>query len=163
MTVIPVSPSYSIVGYPKGYTTLLLEGVAHHLASNGLGQYIPDTVPDAVYGAADVAIVLKNTPAFPPRVITLGAYSPQDHPHLAWSTVQVQFKFRAPHTECDDIADAVWDLMQHARYLELVAGYPAISSVQRVSSIPLGEDQNGWAERSDNYTLGAQRQPIHPA
>lgn len=147
----------------KGYTTLLLEGVAQHLEDNGLGRYIPDTEPLAVYASTDLAIVLKNTPAQPAKVITLGTYSPVDSPELAWSTVQVQFKFRAPHTECDDIADAVWNLMHRARYLDLVAGYPAISHVHRVSSIPLGEDSNGWAERSDNYTFGAQRQPTHPA
>lgn len=163
MSLIPSSTSYRLAGFPKGYTTRLLEGVAQYLASNGLGHYIPDTSPDQVYGADDVAIALKNTPAFPVRVITLGTYSPQDHPHLAWSTVQVQFKVRALDTECDDIADAIYNLFHGARYLGLAAGYPAISSVQRVSSIPLGEDTNGWAERADNYTFSAQRQAAHPA
>jgi hypothetical protein len=157
MSLVPAEPSYRLAGFPKGYTTLLLEGVARRLAHNGLGHYIPDTSPDEVYGADDVAIALKHTPAFPTRVITLGTYTPVDHPHLAWSTVQVQFKIRALHTECDDIADAIRDLFHGARYLELVEGHPAISSVQRVSSIPLGEDTNGWAERADNYTFGGQR------
>lgn len=146
----------------KGYTTLLLEGVAQHLEDHGIGRYIPDSEPLTAYAPTDLAIILKSVPATPARLISLNTYSPTDHPHLAWSMVQVQFRVRAPSTECDDIADAIYDLFQHARYLPLVAGYPAVSSVIRVSSIPLGEDPNGWAERSDNYEVRAQRVP-HPA
>lgn len=163
MTTVYATTPPSLGGFPKGYTTLLLEGVALYLAQHGAGQYIPDTVAGGVYTADDLAIVLKQVPAFPPRLITLNTYSPTDDAHLAWSTVQVQFRFRAPNTECDDIADFVYSLFHQKSYLELVAGYPAISHIHRVSSIPLGEDSNGWAERSDNYTFGAQRTPTHPA
>ncbi|HEX9228367.1 MAG TPA: minor capsid protein [Arthrobacter sp.] len=142
---------------PKGYTTLLLEGVAQHMEDNGLGRYIPDTDLDSVYAATDLAIVLKTVPAAPARLITLNTYSPQDSPVLPWSQVQVQFRVRAPHTECDDIADFIYGMFHRKRYLSLVAGYSTISSVHRVSSIPLGNDPNGWAERSDNYEFGAQR------
>lgn len=140
----------------KGYTTLLLEGVAQRLEDNGIGRYIADTDP-SVYEPNDLAIILKDVPAAPARIITLNTYSPQDSAVLPWSEVQVQFRVRAPNTECDDIADAIYGLFHRSRYLDIVSGYSPISSVHRVSSIPLGNDANGWAERTDNYQFGAQR------
>lgn len=147
----------------KGYTTLLLEGVAQRLEDNGVGRYIPDTDQESVYAADDLAIVLQDVPASPARLITLNTYSPTDHPHMAYGTVQVQFRVRGFNTECDDIADAIYNLFHQARYMDIVAGYPAISYSGRVSSIPLGRDPNGWSERSDNYEFHAQRQAVQPA
>src|SRR6059058_2885592 len=129
----------------KGFTTLLLEGVAQMLHDNGIARYIPDTDLTSVYLAEDRAVTLKSVLAFPARLITLGTYTPVDDPVLTVGSVQVQFRFRAPGTENDDMADAVFDLFHGASYLPLVADHPAVSAVSRVSSIPLGEDTNGWA------------------
>jgi hypothetical protein len=153
----------TLAALPKGFTTLLLEGVARMLDDNGIARYIPEEDTTSVYLPDDRAVTLKNVLAAPARLITLGTYTPTDDEVLAVGMVQVQFRFRAPGTENDDMADAVFDLFHGARYLPLVAGKPAISSVSRVSSIPLGEDTNGWAERSDNYKMSfSRRTSNHP-
>lgn len=147
----------------SGWTHDLLVGLAQLLEDNGLGRYI-DEEDDSVFVSDDTAIVLKEMPPSPDRAIVLNTYSPVDDPVLGMGTVMVQFRFRGARnlvTDSDTLADAVFDLLQGSRYLNLIPGTPPISRAKRQTSLDLGADGNNRWERTDNYELFGARSTPH--
>lgn len=143
---------------PKGFTTRMLEGLAARLGAAGIGRWEPD--PSIPYLPGDIAIVTNVLPMAPDRVISLTAYLTVDAAGSAISDVRVQVRFRGgPRSpnEANDIADQVFANLHGARYVDLNTGQPAFRLVQRVSSLPMGEDKNGRTERSDNYEFSGVR------
>lgn len=143
---------------PKGFTTLMLEGLAARLGAAGIGRWEPD--PAVPYLPDDVAIVTNAVPSAPDRAISLTAYLTDDAVGTAVSDVRVQIRFRGgPRSpnEANDLADAVFTNLHGARYVDLGTGQPGFRLAQRVSSLPMGEDKNGRSERSDNYEFSGVR------
>ncbi len=137
-----------------GWTSRLLTGLAEHLQTAGVGLWRPT----GVYQPADTAIVIRNIPQSPDRVITLAAYPVgQDAQGLADHTSGVQIRVRAgvDPRECDDLADAVYDLLDSAAGL-VFGGIPVVQ-MWRQSYTPLGQDSNSRWERSENYYVQAMR------
>ena len=143
---------------PKGFTTRMLEGLATRLGDAGIGRWIPD--PDTPYEATDIAIVTNGLPITPDQSISLTAYLTVEQASNAISDMRVQIRFRgsprAPNAS-NDLADAVFDNLHGARYVDLNTGQPGFRQVKRVSSLPMGEDMNGRAERVDNYEFSGVR------
>lgn len=127
----------------------LLTGLAQYLAAGQVGAWRPT----GTYSADEQAIVLKQLPAGPDTAVALSVYSVLDDIRLPDVQVRVQLRFRAagPRTAVDDFADDVFDLL-HGRHM-IPAGDLLIQQARRISSIPLGADENGRQERADNYEL----------
>lgn len=134
------------------YTTDLLAGVAAQLSAAGIGVYHTD--PTIPYQDTDTAIVLKTMPATPNRCIVLNLYgtgAPED-PQTAVSQLGLQVRCRGlpnPVTDVNDLADAVFLLLhgkQHQQY-----GSVHANQINRVSTIPMGQDSNKRQEHADNY------------
>lgn len=138
----------------------VLKGFARILDDNGLGRYIDEEAdPLAVFGPHDTAIILKNVPSDPDQVIVLNAYGSNDDAVFAMGSLMVQVRVRG--AACDDLADAIFDLMHGARYVRLVPGEPAVSHILRQSSLQIGEDGNGRQERTDNYEIFGANRTLH--
>lgn len=135
-------------------TSSLLTGVAEHLAHAGAGTW---RTTGAAYTAGETAIVQGKTPATPDRVIALAAYPVEDEPELPISVLGVQVRVRGtPDARtADDIADRVFDEL-HGLTNTVLGGVPVVQILRR-SSTPLGQDQSGRWERSDNYYFTVQR------
>lgn len=143
---------------PKGFTTKMLEGLAARLGAAGIGRWEPD--PNIPYSPTDTAIVTNGVPASPDLMISLTAYLTDDQVGSANSDVRVQVRVRGGPwhpNEANDIADAVFENLHGARYVDLDTGQPGFRLVKRVSSLPMGEDKNGRTERSDNYEFSGVR------
>lgn len=141
-----------------GWTTNLITGLAEYLAANGVGTWRPS----GTYASGETAITVRGVPAQPDRLITLSAY-PLDagYPGLADTTVGVQFRLRGTTDPrvCDDLADALFDLLDSATHLTL--GGVHVVLVLRRSYTSLGFDANERWERSENYALDAMRPTQH--
>ncbi len=137
-----------------GYTTDLLIGLAQILAADGIGVWHTD----GTYADNATGIVLNVVPQSPAAVVVLSTYSVGDDPIHADSVTGVQIRTRTPGEDprpTDDLADAIFDLLQGAADLNL--GGVAVQLVWRQSWTPLGADGNRRHERSDNYYLQTWR------
>jgi hypothetical protein len=133
----------------------IMRGIAQRLHDAGLGLYDPT-------GAAYTdpmtlpAIVFKEMPDVPDRVICITAYTIAGQPAMPLDTPSLQIRTRgAPDAafDCDDIAGAVFDNLHGATRIPL-GTVTAVQILQR-SSIPMGIDSNRRWERSDNYAIDA--------
>lgn len=138
-----------------GWTTQLLNGLAEHLAAADIGSWRPDA--GDVFEPGDTAIVIRDIPAQPDRLITLAAYPVSGMPGLADVTVGVQVRLRAGRnpSACDDLADAIYELLDGAHSLRLRG--VAVVQIRRQSYTSLGADSGGRWERSENYYIDAMR------
>ncbi|RGC68422.1 hypothetical protein C5N14_13630 [Micromonospora sp. MW-13] len=137
-----------------GWTSRLLTGLAEHLAAAGVGVW-RDT---GVYDPAQTGIVIRSVPPSPDRLITLAAYPVGSaNPGVADHQLGVQIRVRAgaDPRDCDDLADAVYDLLDGAAGLTLRG--IAVVQVWRQSYTSLGDDSNGRWSRSENYYLDTMR------
>lgn len=141
-----------------GWTRDLVEGLAEHIAGAGIGVWRPN----GVYTAAETAIVHRAIPPAPDRLITLALY-PVDNgmAGLTNLTTGIQIRVRAPGPpgECDDLADALFDLLDSAEHLDLGGIY--VNQLYRQSYTSLGQDSSRRWERSENYYGEAERPTIH--
>ncbi|MFF0721346.1 minor capsid protein [Micromonospora sp. NPDC003816] len=138
----------------EGWTSRLLVGLAGHLDAADVGTY---RAADA-YQPDETAIVIRGVPQAPDRLITLAPYPiGSATPGLADHQLAVQIRIRAGRDprECDDLADAVFDLLDGAS--GLVFGGIAVVQIWRQSYTSLGDDSNGRWSRSENYYLDAMR------
>lgn len=137
-----------------GWTSRLLAGLAQHLADNGIGVWRPD---GPAYTADETGILIRAIPSSPDRIITLAAYPVTGYVGLADITVGVQMRLRGgtDPRDCDDLADAIFDLLDSASGLTL--GGIAVVQMYRQSYASLGADANGRWERSENYYADAMR------
>lgn len=136
-------------------TSDLLEGFAWQLHNAGIGVYRPD----GVYAATDIGIVLKVVPVAPDRVIVLNTYTPgnSDHVDQPLGTVAVQMRYRGrPNKplDTDDTKDAVFNLIQGQEQYRY--GTVQAISVNRFSSMPMGQDGSKRLEHIDNYYVDTE-------
>ena len=136
-----------------GWTTDLLTGLAEYLDTQGVGTWRPT----GAYQLDETAIVIRGIPPTPDRIITLAAYPVDSMVGLPNITAGIQIRCRAgtDPTDCDDLADAVFDLLDSAEHLDL--GGVHVNQLWRQSYTSLGKDGNGRWERSENYYADAER------
>jgi hypothetical protein len=139
------------------FTGSLLDGLAHHLATAGIGLYQPGTA----YRDSDTGITLAAMPDTPTRVVVLTAYGDSDDPSLSDSEIRVQVRCRAgtDPREVHTLADQVFDLLHGACSYNL--GTVRVVQSYRTSSAPLGMDTHYRHEHSDNYRLTVWRPSPH--
>ena len=140
-----------------GWTTRLLTGLAEHLATAGIGTWRTT----GVYTDGETGILIRAVPPAPDRIVTLAAYPVASPPGMADHTTGVQVRVRAGQdpTGCDDLADAIHDLLDGAH--DLTLGGIRISQITRTSYASLGQDGNRRWERSENYAIAAVRPTAH--
>lgn len=132
----------------------LLVGLAQHLHAAGVGVYNPS----AVYNPATTVITMKNLPSTVPRAIMLTAYGPSDHPTINLTQYRVQVWFRGnpnDSLDVDDLGDSVFNVLHGLEHVDF--GTAHVVQALRVSSLPMGEDDNNRHERSDNYAFDVNR------
>jgi hypothetical protein len=141
----------------SGWTTSLLTGLAQHLAGGGIGTWRAT----GTYTSAETAITIRAAPPSPDRVVVLAAYPVRSAPGTVDITTGVQIRTRAgaDPRDCDDLADAIFDLLDSAG--GLVLGGIHVTQIYRQSYASLGRDQRSRWERSDNYYLDAVRPTAH--
>lgn len=138
------------------WTTNLITGVAELLA-DGIedAAWRPDGPP---YTGDEVGILMRSVPAQPDRVITIAPY-PVASPLLGMADiiqgVQIRCRGTTDPRDCEDLADAVFDLLDSAGRLTL--GGVAVVQVYRQSYTSLGQDGNGRWESSSNFYFEAMR------
>lgn len=138
-----------------GFTSRLLGGLAQHLDDAGIGTWDPT---GSTYTAGQTAIVIRAIPDYPDRLITLAAYPLGTNlPGMADHLTGVQVRLRAgpDPRDCDDLADAVFDLLHGATGLTW-GGIP-VKDVGRRSYTSMGQDGSRRWERSENYIVDAMR------
>jgi hypothetical protein len=137
----------------SGPTSSLLTGLGEQLAAAGAGTWRTT----GAYTDGETAIVLGRTPEGPDRVIALASYPVDDDPQIPVSVLGVQVRCRgtADPRVADDLADSVFDLWHGA--MNVLVGDVRVVQILRQSSTPLGQDQSGRWERSDNYYFTVQR------
>lgn len=142
-----------------GFTSRLLAGLAEHYAANSVGTW-RDT---GIYTSGETGIVIRAVPQAPDRIITLAAY-PVDAGYVGMSdqTIGVQHRLRGTTDprDCDDLADAIFDLMDSRGHLELSTGVHIVQAIRR-SYTSLGQDANKRWERSENYYIDVMRPTAH--
>lgn len=138
-----------------GWTSRLITGLAEYLAANGIGAWRPN---GPAYNANETAIVDRDMPPQPDRVITLADYpvingltGMADHT----TGVQIWVRGTTSRLVCRDIGDQVFDLLDSATRLTL-GGIPIVQ-IYRQSYTSLGKDGNGRWEASHNYYVEAMR------
>ncbi|TDD90774.1 minor capsid protein [Actinomadura rubrisoli] len=143
-----------------GWTRNLLVGLAEKLDERGLARWQPtgayplDGLPP---------IFLRTLGDLPDTALALVAYGDPETEGaggLADVVQAVQMRTRAPAPDAvDDLADAIWDELHGAEMLRLGTGPAQIATtlIYRRSSAPLGQDEQGRYERTDNYYVTAAR------
>lgn len=140
------------------WTTSLITGLAELLDAAGVGEWRP---AGPVYTANEVGILMRSVPQQPDRVITLAPYPVASPIGLADFVQGVQIRCRGTTDPrvCEDLGDAVFDLLDSASRLTL--GGVSVVQVYRQSYTSLGQDGNGRWESSSNYYVEAMRATIH--
>ena len=135
----------------------LLDGLAEHLADNGIGVYEPPGEYATPYAPTDVGIVIGTMPQAPTRAIALAQYGGPEAPITAgMDSPQVQIRVRGdrdPDTS-RSLAQAAYDLLHGAEWLTLPTG-DLIELAVGVQSGPvhLGADASGRHEHVVNVRL----------
>ncbi|TKR27135.1 hypothetical protein FA014_01905 [Cellulomonas hominis] len=115
--------------------------------------------PQGSYAAGDHALTIKAVPASPDVVCSVTVYDVDDDPdpRQVRRTFAVQLRFRAASRPdaVDQVADEVFAVL-HARHHTRLGGI-RVARCARVSVAPLGPDNNGRHERTDNYRIVTRR------
>lgn len=139
------------------FQTSFLQGVAELLAAEGVGVWSP-TAP---YSPGDVAIVFDELSDKPDRGIALGMYPVSDSGNTD-SVVAVQLYIRGTpgsRTDTKHTADAAFNVL-HDKQGGTIGDTPLVRC-WRNSGAPLGRDQNGRQESTDNYYFQISRSGTH--
>lgn len=138
----------------SGWTSNLVAGVAELLAAGGAGVWDPD---GGVYAPDAVGITQGTIPQSPDRIVCLTPYPVSEEPGSQDVIVSIQVRCRGTRdpSVVDDLADAVRELLHGLT--SVVLGGIGVSQVWRNSTAPLGPDQLGRYERTDNYYVQAAR------
>lgn len=143
----------------SGWTTNLVGGLAQLLEDAGVGVYRPT----GAYADGETGIYDRYIPPTG-RCITLSAYpTTPGTPGLADVSVGVQVRVRGDGdpVSCDDLADAVFEVLDGAGQRDggpqLDLGGVKVVQIWRQSYTPLGPDANGQWERSENFYVDAMR------
>lgn len=137
------------------YTTDVLEGMAHDLDAAGAGVY---RGPDGVFAPGEEvrAIVFSVMPDSPSEAIVLTRYD--DAPGiLAINEVLVQIRCRVGLNPFDgeDLVDRIRDTFHNRTYVTY--GAARFNRIVQESFGPLGPDDNGRFEYSQNFKLTGNR------
>lgn len=136
-------------------TSDLLTGIAQTLADAGIVTYpLP---AGTVYTAGQTGVAFSLMPQEPDRVVCLTSYATADDAANPWSSVRVQVRTRGLPDDPLDLAtlrDSIYAVLQSEAALTL--GSVTVAQSLRVSSIPLGIDDNRRFEHSDNYQFDIQ-------
>jgi hypothetical protein len=132
----------------------VLRGIAAHLTAAGTGVWAG---PDEVVTADQTLIALKRLPESPDRAIAISVYDLDLDVELPSTGVMVQILTRAPGPadEVDDLADDVIDAMHAVHHATW--GSLRVARCAHQSTAPLGADDSGREERSDNFRIVTQR------
>lgn len=148
-----------------GWTVNLLEGLAAHIAGNGIAAWDPEGVYDP--DSAEAVITMRALPDRPDRALALALYGDTDTDDVGLADVTPAVQIRTRGTTdprvVDDLADAVWQLLHGATMLTLGSGITAVHTtlIHRRSGALLGPDASGRHERTDNYYIDAARPNAH--
>lgn len=138
------------------YTSDLVLGLTDLLVDAGIGVYRED----APYGPDDTAIVHRDMPDAPDRVICLTPYSVDDDVTTdAVTGVQVRCRAGVDPLAVLDLGDAVFALLHNRRGYLIRGVYVAVS--WRQSEALLGEDAHGRDERTSNFYFQTTRPTPH--
>lgn len=136
-----------------GWTSDLLTGLAETLAAADIGTWNPD----GIYQPDETGIVLDVVPTTPDRAIVLAVYLDRPVPGLTDTTGAVQVRMRTgpDPRDLNDLADAVFDLLNESGPYEWGSAY--VTTIWRTSIARLGQDANQRLERADNYYFHGHR------
>lgn len=113
------------------------------------------------YLATETAIVYKNMPQTPNRVVVLTVFPVTDDPMpTASGVIGVQALCRgnvADPLDVDALGDDIYQLVQGL--LDQQFGAVHVASILRFSSLPTGEDTSRRWSRSDKYHLAVDYPP----
>lgn len=135
-------------------TSDLLTGLAQFLADQGVVTYRSD---GSAYAASETGVVFGLMPQTPDRVVCLTDYPVNDDAANPWSQVRVQIRTRGvPNDPLDNaqLRDAVNTALQSKAALTF--GSVTVAQALRISSIPMGIDDNRRFEYADNYQFDVQ-------
>lgn len=137
-----------------GWTSQLIANLAQHLHNAGVGVWRPS----GSYASGETAIVVRDIPPSPDRLIVLAPYvvvtAQRD---LQDVTVGVQARIRGTTDPrvCEDISDTLFELLDGAKHV--VLGDIRTVQIYRQSYGSLGQDGNKRWEASHNYYVEAMR------
>lgn len=138
-----------------GFTTDVEVGFALLIAGSGAAVWHPD---GSAYLPTDTAITLKRLMAAPARQACLTFYPVQasGSDDTILGAVQVRTRGNANDTtDVDTLGDAIYVVLH--RLLNVVSNGITFALIWHQSGAPLGEDNNGQSQRSDNYYFRAAR------
>jgi len=133
--------------------TDLAEGVASVLDAAGVGTYRED---GSAYLSDEIAVTLKELPPNPDQAIAITVYHEEDSPNSRdpREAKNVQLRFRGTADDVasvDDVAQAAFVAL-HGQH-HTMFGLVPIARCVRLYIAPLGADENGRHERTDNYRI----------
>lgn len=105
---------------------------------------------DSPYTSSEIGVFYGQIGDTPDRAVGVRVYATTDIPleHLSWRRVQLRHRGARDRPDgADELASATFAALQG---LSRVGG---ISGANRMSMAPLGADQNGREERTDNYII----------
>jgi hypothetical protein len=135
-----------------GWTTDLVVGLAEYIEAAGIGTYEATAPYDPA--STTPVIVHQALPDLPGKAIALAYFSSGGTANVN-AAVQVLIRGDADPTSPDEIADALWTLLDNAAGRTL-GGIPVVL-MWRQTSASLGLDSAGRWMRSDTYLLIADR------
>lgn len=140
-------------------TNDLCKGIAQRFHVLGIGVY---RTGSAVYQPGEVGVVIGLPTTTPPALIALLAYDTRDDPTSSDTVQSIQIRYRSAvdtPDQANDLADSGFNALQ-GMWGEILNGIKVITAERR-SSLPLGTDNSGRYERSDNYDLTIHRPSTH--
>jgi len=135
-----------------GWTTDILVGLAGRIETAGIGTYEPTAAYDP---AATVPVItLQGLPDLPDKAIALAYFSSGGSGGVT-AAIEITIRGDADPTSPDEIADAIWTLLDNAAGFDLGSAHVAL--MWRQTSAPLGVDAAGRWSRGETYFLIADR------
>lgn len=140
-----------------GWTSQLVTALAQYLHDQAVGVWRPT----GTYTAGEIAICDRIIPPSPDRLITLSAYPILTPPDLQDVTTGIQCRLRGTTDPqvCQDIGDAIFELLDGAKHL--VLGDIRTVQIYRQSAGSLGQDGSERWEASHNFYVEAMRRTAH--
>jgi hypothetical protein len=139
-----------------GWTTDILVGLAERIDTAGIGTYEATAAYDP---AATVPVItLQGLPDLPNKAIAL-AYFSNGGTGGVTAAVEITVRGDADPTSPDQIADAVWTLLDNAA--DFLLGGVHVALMYRQTSAPLGLDAAGRWSRGETYFLIADRPSVN--
>jgi len=134
----------------SSHTGDLLTGLAGSIASAGIGTYLTGS---SVFTAGQTGIGIGQLPETTDRAIAITDYGTAgDEITQAITTIAVQVLCRSNRNDRLDLAslrDSIFQLLQGMTHVNY--GTCHVIQARRISSVPLGLDENDRWLQADNY------------